>query len=248
MTNRSKSAISKSSGSKSAGAQSGRAKSTAVDLRIPCQLYLSVCATSDAANAERVAAVLDKVAVPSILLEPKPGETLTATHVLPFVETAHAHGVAVMIADDACLARTVKADGIHLNWTPDCLDRFTEAREIAGGRLMIGADAGTSRHNAMVFAEAGAEYIAFGLSPTAMEHDTAAANRLDMVEWWADVFEIPCVATGISGVQQDVVHQLASAGADFVCVRVPEGKSTADLIDWAETLAHQLDGKQAKAA
>ncbi|MEO1281359.1 MAG: thiamine phosphate synthase [Pseudomonadota bacterium] len=215
---------------------------------IPCQLYLSVCASSGMANVERVAAILQKVAIPSLLLEPKNGETLTATHVLPFIDTAHENGVAVMIADDPCLARTVKADGIHLNWSLDGLDRLSEAREIAGGRLMIGADAGFSRHNAMVIAEAGAEYVAFGLPAGTVDLAKGASDRSEMVEWWSEVFEIPCVATDIEGADEQAASDLAAAGADFVCVRTPEGKSTADLIEWAERLVHRLDQKQAAAA
>lgn len=214
---------------------------------IPCQLYLSVCppAAPSTGLAERVAAILEGVSIPSLLVAPRRGERLTASQVLPLVQASQSKGVAVMIADDACLARTVKADGVHLTWSPDILDRYQEAREIAGGRLMIGADVGHSRHDAMVLAEAGAEYIAFGIPVGTRDRDEASATRAELVEWWAEVFEIPCVACDV---ETDDALALADAGADFVCIGLPEGRPAADLLAWAADLVEALQGEAAAAA
>lgn len=214
---------------------------------IPCQLYLAVYPNADAAGGlnDRLGALLEAVSIPSLLIAPRRGERLTASQVLPLVQVAQAHGVAAMIADDACLARTVKADGVHLTWSPEILDRYQDARETAGGRLMIGADVGHSRHDAMVLAEAGAEYVGFGIPAGTRDHAEASATRADLVAWWAEVFEIPCVACDVE--PADAVA-LAALGADFVCVALPEGKAAADLLAWAGGLVGELEGGAAAAA
>lgn len=227
--------------------KSGKTSAASTLEPIPCQLYLAVCPAAEAASAahERVAAVLEAVSIPSLLIAPRRGDRLTASQVLPFVQVAQSLGVAAMIADDACLARTVKADGVHLTWSPDILDRYQEAREIAGGRLMIGADVGHSRHDAMVLAESGAEYIGFGIPVGTRDPAEAEATRTELIEWWAEVFEIPCVACDAAS--EDALA-LAGAGADFICVGLPEGRSTADLIAWAGGIVDELQGEAAEAA
>jgi thiamine-phosphate pyrophosphorylase len=62
----------------------------------------------------------------------------------------------------------------------------------------------------MVAAEAGADYLMFG--------DNARPSLeavIERVSWWAEVFEIPCVAFATS---LDEVGPLADAGADFVAI------------------------------
>lgn len=214
---------------------------------VPCQLYLQACVTADAGTAmDQLATLLANAPVPSLLIGPRPGEKLTSTQVLPFVEAGHAHGVAVMIMDDANLARTVKADGVHLTASPDVLDRFSKAREISDGLLMIGADAGQSRHDAMTMAEADADYIAFGIPFGTPDPVEAARIRHDLVAWWSDVFTVPCVACDVAN--NDEAFNLAQAGADFVCMRQPQGQSASEIVAWANQLTTNLGSQRAAAA
>src|SRR5262249_41991165 len=90
------------------------------------------------------------------------GMSLEAAVVRPLVEIAQRQGVAVLIADDARLARTVRADGVHLGINSDLRSAYKEARSIMGLDGIVGADGGISRHDAMTVAEDGADYIAFG--------------------------------------------------------------------------------------
>ena len=76
-----------------------------------------------------------------------------------------------------------KCDGVHLNGVEDDI---VEARRTLGKDLIIGAYCAASRHTAMQAAEDGADYIA-------LSQDTYAPGE-PIIGWWADLFEIPCVA------------------------------------------------------
>ena len=66
----------------------------------------------------------------------------------------------------------------------------------------------------MVAAEAGADYVMFG-EPDAAGHQPSHDAVIDRVAWWAELFEIPCVAYAS---ELDAVTPLADAGADFVAI------------------------------
>jgi len=121
------------------------------------------------------------------------------------VEAAHRLGIPVLLALSEEAPRQVGADGVYL------LDTSVSPAELAGWRDMLGEDGmlavfcGTSRHAAMDAAEAGADVIAFGGDPSEV---------LDLVEWWAGLMEVPCIAAGAATAEQAAA--LARAGADFV--------------------------------
>jgi thiamine-phosphate pyrophosphorylase len=69
----------------------------------------------------------------------------------------------------------------------------------------------------MTLAEDGADYIAFGIPPHVEDRAAAAARQLELVAWWGEIFEIPCVAFDIDTCEEAIA--LAGAGADFVAVR-----------------------------
>ena len=128
-------------------------------------------------------------------------------------------GIATLVAGDAALARVVRADGVHLPPSKTLAAAFTEARETLGARFIVGVDAGRSRHDAMALGEAGADYIGFGIPAHVEDRETARGRRHDLVAWWAEIFEIPCVAFDVE--TPDEAEDLARAGADFIAVRIP---------------------------
>ena len=178
------------------------------------QLYLVVDASGDALS--RVSAALTAAKPATLLLKAGAAGKPDAVTLKPIVELAQAQGVATLVADDPQLARTVRADGVHLCWSRDIEARLAEAREILGTRYIIGAEAGYTRHDAMVLGEAGADYVAFPPPPPHEATDTAWADHLDNVAWWAEIFEVPCVAFGAETPED--VADFTDAGADFVAV------------------------------
>ena len=183
--------------------------------------------------AERLAAVLAAVPVASIIVQPAAGRALSAPDVLPLVAIGQKAGASVLVAGDARLARTVKADGVHLGVSETIVEDVREARAVVGGRAAVGGDAGRSRDDAMTLGEIGADYVAFGIPAFVKDRETAFDRQLDLVAWWAEIFEVPCVAMDAAGVGE--AGALAAAGADFVCLGLAGGIAVADAVETART-------------
>jgi thiamine-phosphate pyrophosphorylase len=163
--------------------------------------------------------------------------------VAPLVAAAQAHGAAALVEGDARLARTAKADGVHVPWSKAPLAAYAEARGILGARAMIGGDAGRSRHDAMQLGEAGADYVGFGIPAHVEDRAAAAARRLELVAWWSEIFEVPVVAFGVGSAAE--ASALAAAGADFVAARVPSGRTATEVQSWVREMAAALAAKVA---
>lgn len=119
-------------------------------------------------------------------------------------------GAALILDGHAEIVARAGADGAHLSGS--------EAIEAALPRLkphaIVGVGGLRSRHDAMLAGEAGADYVMFGEPDKAGERPSFAAV-VERVAWWAELFEIPCVAYAGS---LDDIGRLASAGADFVAL------------------------------
>jgi thiamine-phosphate pyrophosphorylase len=102
------------------------------------------------------------------------------------------------------------ADGAHLTG----LAAFSNAVADLKPERIVGAGGLVTRHDAMLVAEQGADYVMFG-EPLAGGERPAKAAVEDRVAWWAEVFEVPCV--GFAGSVDDVAP-LVAAGADFVAL------------------------------
>jgi thiamine-phosphate pyrophosphorylase len=137
---------------------------------------------------------------------------------------AQRRGVAVLLDGRAALAAETGCDGLHLD--PKEMS-YAEARAILGADSILGVFAGASRHVGVDAAEAGADFVSFG--PYYPEGHVPAAG-LDLLRWWQEVIEIPCVAHG--GITPSNAGVLVAAGADFIgCARFvwghPEGPEVA---------------------
>jgi thiamine-phosphate pyrophosphorylase len=123
--------------------------------------------------------------------------------------------VAFIVNDSVALAKRLKADGVHLG-QDDGDPR--DAREELGREAQIGITCHASRHMAMDAGEAGADYVAFGAFFESTTKDKGDAERpsIETLEWWATLFEIPCVAIG--GITPKNCGPLIKAGADFLAV------------------------------
>ena len=179
------------------------------------ELYLSLEAAAGPACRDRLAAALAASPIASVRLMPRPGGTIEAAVARTLIELIQSRGVAALIDTDAELARTFRADGVHLppgQYQPGAL---AQARDILGARHIVGAEVAQSRHAAMALAETGADYIAF-----------SGPERDGLVAWWGEIFEVPCVALGVTSVASAVA--LAKAGADFIGIDIGHAASPAD--------------------
>jgi thiamine-phosphate pyrophosphorylase len=126
---------------------------------------------------------------------------------------AQGRGVAFIMNDRPDLAAELDCDGVHVG-EEDA--PYAEARRLLGPDRIVGVTCGDSRHRAVVAAEAGADYVAFGaFFPSGTK---AAKHRAspEVLRDWSETTVVPCVAIG--GITQENCGPLVEAGADFLAV------------------------------
>lgn len=206
----------------------------------PTQLYLVVpCQGAGLEASEtlaRIQAACRTGRVSTVLLETD-GESPPSA-IAALIAEIQKLGIAALVTDPA-LARVVKADGVHVPASKSIAEAYREARETLSGRLIAGADAGRSRHDAMTLGEAGADYVAFGIPPHVEDRETAADRRRDLVAWWTEIFEVPCVAFDVATPAD--AEDLIEAGADFIAVRLPDAQDAAATAAYLAPFMAALD-------
>ncbi len=127
---------------------------------------------------------------------------------------AQARGVAFIMNDRPDLAAELDCDGVHVG-EEDM--PYAEARRLLGPQRIVGVTCGDSRHRALVAAEAGADYVAFGAFFPSMTK-TATKHHADpeVLKDWSETTVVPCCAIG--GITQENCGPLVEAGADFLAV------------------------------
>ena len=139
---------------------------------------------------------------------------------------AQSRNVAFLLNDRPDLAVASGCDGAHVGQedTP-----AAQARAILGA-LSLGVTCHGSRDLAMTAGEAGADYVAFGAFHPSSTKDPPAMADPDILRWWSDLMELPCVAIG--GITPENCAPLVEAGADFLAVSAavwghPDGPAAA---------------------
>ncbi len=130
--------------------------------------------------------------------------------VLPIAQAAE---IAVLINDRPDLAAELGADGVHVGQSDMAAKA---AREIVGPDAIVGVTCHDSRHLGMEAGEQGADYVAFGAFYPTDTKDPRARAAPELLEWWQEMIEIPCVAIG--GIAPENAEPLVRAGADFLAV------------------------------
>jgi thiamine-phosphate pyrophosphorylase len=176
------------------------------------RLYLVTPAVADpAAVRDMLGAAMKSGDVAAVLLRLAAADERTqmsrAKTLAPVVQD---QGAALLLDGLPDIVAHVGADGAHLN--------DIAAFEAALGTLKPARIAGCgglqTRHDAMLAAEAGADYVMFG-DPDQRQHRPSLDAVIERVDWWAELFEIPCV--GFAGSMDDVAP-LADAGAEFIAL------------------------------
>ena len=126
-------------------------------------------------------------------------------------EIAHGRDVAVVIDDHVQLALRHGLDGVHLT---DGARSVRYARKELGADAIVGAFCGSSRHDGMNAAEAGADYVSLGpVGDSVLGRGTPAP--LELFEWWSEMIEVPVVAEG--ALTRDLIAALSSL-SDFIAI------------------------------
>jgi len=125
----------------------------------------------------------------------------------PLVQERNA---AFLLYDQAKLAVSIGVDGAHLSG----VEIFRDGAPLLKPGLIAGAGGLATKHDAMLAGEQGADYVMFG-EPNAGGKRPSLESILERVGWWADIFQIPCVAYAVT---LDEVSAFAGAGADFIAL------------------------------
>jgi len=147
--------------------------------------------------------------------------------------------VAFLLNDRPDLAADTGCDGVHIG-AEDM--PYREARKIVGEDAIVGVSCYDSMHLAMVAAEQGADYVAFGaVFPTTTKTPRSRAPISLITDWTASA-TVPCVAIG--GITVANCAEVVHAGADFLAVVAgiwdyPDGAARA-VADFNAAIAHAL--------
>ncbi len=130
-----------------------------------------------------------------------------AKTLVPVVQDA---GAALILDGHADLVARAGADGVHLTGLGD----FTDVLERLKPERIVGVGGLVSRHDCMIAAERSADYVMFGLQDAEGRRPPIEAIE-ERVAWWAELFELPCVACAAN---IEEISTLVSAGADFIAL------------------------------
>lgn len=179
-----------------------------------CQLYLISPLDVAGAFPDRLARALDAAPVAAFQFRVKGLDEHEAARLAdPLQRICADREVAFIINDSISLAKRLGADGVHLGQGDGDV---AEARQRLGREAQIGVTCHDSRHLAMEAGEAGADYVAFGAFYPTTTKQTEHVATPDLLTWWQELFEIPCVAIG--GISPENALPLVAAGADFLAV------------------------------
>jgi len=121
-------------------------------------------------------------------------------------------GIPFIVNDDATLAASVGADGVHLGEHDGAI---ATARALLGNDAIIGVSCYDDAGRAAVAAAQGADYVAFGAFFPSSTKPNARQASLDVLRK-SRALDLPRVAIG--GITPDNAPALIGAGADMVAV------------------------------
>ena len=179
-----------------------------------CRLYLITPPAIDlAVFPALMAAALDAGDVGAVQLRLKDVDDDTLKRAIDALRpVVQSRGVAFLMNDRPDLAVAHGCDGAHVGQsdTP-----AAGARKILGD-LTMGVTCHDSRDLAMTAGDDGADYVAFGAFFPTTTKDAKFHAEPELLEWWSELMELPCVAIG--GITAANCAPLVRAGANFLAV------------------------------
>ena len=176
------------------------------------RLYLVTPQLGDTASfAHDIGAALPAGDIAAVLLRLEPTDERTLINRAKAIGAiVQHHDIALLLDGHAELIARAAADGAHLTG----IDALTAALPTLKPDRIAGAGGLHSRHDAMLAAEAGADYVMFG-EPDGRGGRPPLEAIEERLNWWSELFEAPCVGYAAS---LDEVAPLRRAGADFVAL------------------------------
>lgn len=158
--------------------------------------------------------------IASLILRLGPADERTLINrIKALAPIAQAEDAAVLVAfgserhpghDPAQIATRGGADGVHVS---DIAELRTLRERYRDGHI-LGAGGFDTKHEAMEAGEIGADYILFG-DPDRPASGLAFTELTERVQWWAEIFEPPCVALAPS---LAAIAELAETGTEFIAL------------------------------
>ena len=176
------------------------------------RLYLVTPVAADIAQLKLdLLAALDSADIAAVLLRlPDEDDRSLINRVKALAPTVQRAEAALILDGHPAIVARGGADGAHLR----SITEFEEVVDALQPDRIAGAGGLGTRHDAMIAAERGADYVMFG-EPDGTGERPALPAVAERVSWWADVFEAPCVAYAGA---LDEIAALSEAGADFVAL------------------------------
>jgi thiamine-phosphate pyrophosphorylase len=176
------------------------------------RLYLATPVVDDPASLlAELPALLAAADVAAVLVRLKETDQRTMISrikaLAPIVQNA---GAALLVDGHPEIVARGGADGAHLPG----IAALKEALPSLKPDRIAGVGGLTTRHHSMDAGEMGADYLLFG-EPDANGQRPSAQAIAERLDWWAELFEPPCVGFAMSF---EEAHDFAASGADFVLV------------------------------
>ncbi|WP_027530143.1 thiamine phosphate synthase [Bradyrhizobium sp. WSM3983] len=176
------------------------------------RLYLATPVVDDPASIlAELPALLATVDVAAVLVRLKETDQRTMISrikaLAPVVQNA---GAALLVDGHPEIVARGGADGAHLA----NIAALEEAMPSLKPDRIAGVGGLETRHESMSAGEMGADYVLFG-EPDAKGQRPSSQAIAERLDWWAELFEPPCVGFAISF---EEAHDFAASGADFVLV------------------------------
>ena len=176
------------------------------------RLYLATPEVDDPSTLiANLPGLLGEADVAAVLLRLKPTDQRTMiSRVKALAPAIQAGGAALLLDGGVELVARAGADGAHLTG----IAAMQEALPTLKPDRIVGVGGLPTRHDSMAAGEAGADYVLFG-EPDASGQRPSVEAIAERLEWWAQLFEPPCVGFAAS---REEAYEFAAAGADFVLV------------------------------
>jgi thiamine-phosphate pyrophosphorylase len=176
------------------------------------RLYLATPVVGDpaplTASLPGLLAGIDVAAV-LVRLEPTDHRTMIS-RVKALAPAVQESGAALLLDGHVELVARAGADGAHLTG----FGAMEDAMPTLKPDRIAGVGGLSTRHDSMAAGEAGADYVLFG-EPDANGRRPAVEAIAERLQWWAELFEPPCVGFAAS---REEAYEFAAAGADFILV------------------------------